>query len=82
MDVSAIDDALFAREEEAVKKSEEEQFFAIESKAKSIAPARAAAQASVDAALKANIDKVDMLGAYLKAKFSLSKSDKPHLMKF
>jgi len=44
--------------------------------------ARKAAQGTVDAALKTNIDKVDKLSAYLGAKFSLGKYDKPHAMIF
>ena len=43
---------------------------------------RKAAQTTVDAALKANVDKVDKLSAYLGAKFSLGKYDKPHAMVF
>jgi large subunit ribosomal protein L6e len=45
-------------------------------------PARLAAQAKIDGVLKTVIDKVDKLSSYLGAKFSLSKADKPHLLKF
>jgi large subunit ribosomal protein L6e len=40
------------------------------------------AQVKVDAALMGSIKKVDMLDAYLKAKFTLSRADRPHAMKF
>ena len=61
----------------------EEKFFdASVSKPTVTSDARKAAQKSVDAALEANISKVEFLSAYLKAKFSLSKGDKPHLLKF
>ena len=70
VDVSKIDDAFFAREGES-------------STEKTVtSPARVAAQAAVDKALTANITKTDLLAEYLKAKFGLKKSDKPHLMKF
>jgi len=39
-------------------------------------------QAAVDNALLAVIKKVDMLEAYLKARFSLKRGDKPHALKF
>eukprot|EP01041_Mallomonas_annulata_P008286 gene8286-17044_t len=81
VDVSKIDDAFFAREVEAPK-ADEDKFFSTEKKPTVTSPARKAAQTTVDAALQANIAKVDMLASYLKAKFTLSKNDKPHLMKF
>lgn len=62
VDVSSVDDALFAREADAA--------------------ARASTQASIDAALVANINKTEMLGAYLQARFTLGKYDRPHLLKF
>ena len=69
VDVSSIDDALFAR-----SKTEEP--------GAGIDPARASAQAAVDAALVSNIKKVEMLSAYMQAKFTLNKHDRPHLLKF
>mmetsp|Transcript_31532 Transcript_31532/g.23391 ORF Transcript_31532/g.23391 Transcript_31532/m.23391 type:complete len:190 (+) Transcript_31532:33-602(+) len=68
VDVASIDDAFFAR----AKNAEGEK----------LSPARKAAQEKVDAALQANISKVSQLGDYLKNKFSLSRNDKPHLLKF
>lgn len=67
VDVSSIDDSMFAREKEDTKE---------------MSPARKAANAAVDASLVANINKTDMLSAYMQAKFSLSKADRPHLLKF
>ncbi len=82
VDVSKIDDAFFAREKTAEKKGEEALFDAKAAKVTVTSPARKAAQEAVDSKLKANIDKVNMLGAYLAARFTLSKADKPHLIKF
>ena len=78
VDVTKIDDKLFAREK--ANKGKAGLFDA--DKPKVIAPERKAAQTAVDNALKANIDKVDKLSAYIGAKFSLSKYDKPHTMVF
>lgn len=74
VDVSKIDDAFFARD----KKKEA----ATTTEGTVTSPERKAAQDAIDAKLKANIDKVELLGAYLSAKFTLSKSDKPHSLKF
>jgi large subunit ribosomal protein L6e len=83
VDVSKIDDALFAREDSERSKEDMETLFAGgEAIPTYTSAARKAAQTAVDSALTKNIDKVEMLGAYMKAKFSLSKGDKPHLMKF
>jgi large subunit ribosomal protein L6e len=83
VDVSKIDDALFKREAVADKEGEEGLFAAGSAPKPTVtSPERKAAQTAVDAKLKANVDKVQHLGAYLAAKFTLSKSDKPHLMKF
>ncbi len=82
VDVKAIEDAFFAREAAPKKKSTDEAMFDQTPKATVTSAARKAAQTTVDAALKANIDKVDKLSAYLSAKFSLGKYDKPHAMVF
>jgi large subunit ribosomal protein L6e len=69
VDVSKIDDSYFARakNEDANAKT---------------SPEKKATQAAVDAQLKANVDKVELLGAFLSAKFRLRNTDKPHSMKF
>jgi large subunit ribosomal protein L6e len=75
IDVSNIDDSFFARE----KKSEAAP---VEGRGTVTSDARKAAQKSVDDKLIANVAKVEMLQAYLQAKFSLSGSDRPHALKF
>ena len=83
VDVSKISDATFKRDVVAEKEGEEALFEAGAAPKPTVtSPERKAAQTAVDAKLKANIDKVQLLGAYMSAKFTLSKSDKPHLMKF
>merc|ERR1711871_367117 len=76
VDVSKIDDALFAREDS------EKLYHDGQHKTTYTSAARKSAQTAVDSALSKNIEKVEMLSAYMKAKFSLSKGDIPHLMKF
>lgn len=82
VDVSKVDDALFAREKVQKKKSEAALFDASKKAVERLSPERKAIQDKVDAALTANIAKVELLGAFLKNKFRLSKADKPHLLKF
>lgn len=83
VDVSKITDALFKREATSEKEGEEALFEAGAAPKPTVtSPERKAFQNAVDGALKASIDKVQLLGAYLTAKFTLSKSDKPHLLKF
>mmetsp|Transcript_21190 Transcript_21190/g.30644 ORF Transcript_21190/g.30644 Transcript_21190/m.30644 type:complete len:195 (+) Transcript_21190:46-630(+) len=74
VDVSKIDDDFFAREE----RPEGE----VEGRGTVTSDARKAAQKAVDDKLLANVNKIDMLPAYLQAKFSLSTNDKPHAMRF
>jgi large subunit ribosomal protein L6e len=81
VDVAAIDDKFFARAKEA-KKGTEDAMFEGEAKATVISAERKAAQTTVDAALIKNIETLDTLSAYISAKFSLSKADKPHAMVF
>jgi large subunit ribosomal protein L6e len=83
VDVSKIDDAVFKRERTTEKEGEEALFEAGAAPKPTVtSPERKAFQTAVDASLKANIDAVQLLGAYLTAKFTLTKSDKPHLLKF
>lgn len=74
VDVSNIDDSFFAREE----KSE----VPAEGRGTVTSDARKAAQKTVDAALLANISKVEFLQAYLQARFTLGGNDRPHALKF
>jgi large subunit ribosomal protein L6e len=75
IDVSNIDDSFFAREEKS-------EAAPVEGRGTVTSDARKSAQKSVDEKLTANIAKVEMLQAYLQAKFSLSGSDRPHALKF
>jgi large subunit ribosomal protein L6e len=82
VDVSSIDDDFFAREVRAKQEGEEGFFAGADARGTVTSDARKAAQTKVDAALSANVNKVAMLESYLQAKFSLSSTDKPHMMKF
>ncbi|KAI8057775.1 ribosomal protein L6e-domain-containing protein [Syncephalis plumigaleata] len=78
-----FNDDYFKREKAAKnKKATEEEFFGDNAKKPVLAEGRAADQKSVDAAIIAAIDKVPMLRSYIGAKFSLSKGQAPHAMKF
>jgi large subunit ribosomal protein L6e len=72
VNVAGIDDGHFTRAKGEEKSSEGTVTSAD----------RKAAQAAVDGALTKNVDKQEMMKPYLQAKFSMSKADKPHLMKF
>lgn len=74
VDTSKIDDAFFAREKTA-KNAEAPE-------ATVTSPARQAAQTAIDTVLKATIEKEKLLKEYLGQKFTLKKSDRPHLMKY
>jgi len=89
VDVSKIDDAFFAVSKAARKSAgstaakDGEGFFAKDGVKKSpVAAARKAETSKVDAALKAVIKATPSLKAYLNAKFTLTRGQKPHLMKF
>merc|ERR1719330_543267 len=79
VDVSKFDDAYFGR----AAKSSEEEFFAGDDPVKAtVSDERKADQQTVDGALIKAVEAVADLKSYLKAKFSLSKNDKPHKMIF
>lgn len=83
VNVSAIDDGFFARDPVEKKEGEDALFEGSEGKKVTVVSAqRKAAQSVVDSGLSANIVKVPMLAEYLKAKFTLSKSDLPHRLSF
>ncbi len=81
VDVSKIDDAFFARKK-VIQAKGEAALFATTKAVERLSPERKAAQETIDAKLKANVDKVELLGAFLGARFRLSRGDKPHLLKF
>ena len=76
-----VNDAYFKRVVAKKTGSEEEMFSGV-AKAVEIPAQRKADQKSVDTALLKAINAVPDMRAYLNAKFSLSKGEKPHLMKF
>jgi large subunit ribosomal protein L6e len=79
VDVSSITDAYFAREKDA----KEEDFFAGDApKPANVSDERKADQKKVDDVLLKAVAAVPMLEGYLAAHFTLTSSDKPHLMKF
>ena len=83
VDVSGFDDKYFAKSSSENTKDSEEEFFAgDEPKPAIVSDKRKADQKKVDGALSKAVDAVPMLSAYLGARFSLSKADKPHQMKF
>lgn len=80
VDVKNISDAFFAKKVE--KKAKKEEFFAKQEAKKELAPERKAEQKKVDAALLPVVLKTKYLKQYLGAKFSLTKGQAPHALKF
>ena len=83
VDVSKVEDALFTRDNKT-KKADAKALSAEGAKKKAVNAERASLQKSVDAALIKNIKdtKNPLLGKYIAARFSLTKNDKPHAMRF
>ena len=82
VDVSSITDEYFSRAKDEKKEGEDEFFMGDAPKAAVVSDLRKADQQKVDAALLKAVGAVEMLEAYLAAQFTLTSSDKPHLMKF
>jgi large subunit ribosomal protein L6e len=88
VDISGIsiskkfDDAYFTRPKKEKKKQTEEDFFASETTKKVLDKSRVEDQKELDKALLAVVSKEPRLVDYLHAKFSLSRNDRPHAMKF
>ena len=83
-DVSKVSDKTFIRDSKT-KAKDAKTVFAEGAKKKVLNAERVATQKAVDAAILANIKadkKNPLLKKYLHARFSLSKNDKPHAMKF
>jgi len=83
VDVSKIDDAFFVRK--AAKKAaskDGEGFFAKDSAKPAVNPARKAETARLDAALAEVVKATPELRAYLGAKFTLTRGQKVHNLKF
>jgi len=79
VDVSSYDDTYFARTEESVKG---DIFEGDEPKPAVVSETRKVDQKKVDAALLKVVEGTPMLKAYLNAKFTLTKNDRPHKMIF
>lgn len=84
LDLASFTDAYFAKPKaaEGKPKDAEGKFFDASKTKAETSEARKADQAKMDAALGPVVEKTEMLKAYLQAKFSLKKGDKPHEMKF
>lgn len=82
VDVTKYDDAYFSRSKESTKEGEEEFFMGDAPKPAIVSDERKADQKTVDTALLKVVSGVSMMEGYLAARFTLTASDKPHLMKF
>eukprot|EP00161_Ancyromonas_sigmoides_P016671 TRINITY_DN4483_c3_g1_i4.p1 TRINITY_DN4483_c3_g1~~TRINITY_DN4483_c3_g1_i4.p1 ORF type:complete len:261 (-),score=142.12 TRINITY_DN4483_c3_g1_i4:53-745(-) len=83
VDVSKLDDAFFARSKKAKGAKKSEDGFFDKTKAKyEMSAERKAAQAAVDKAILAAIGKDKIMAKYLKARFTLTKGQAPHNLKF
>jgi len=82
VDVSKIDDSFFARKADRVAKKDGEAFFAKDPKKTVVSAARKTETARVDTAIKAIVKATPSLKQYLNAKFTLTRGQKPHQMKF
>jgi large subunit ribosomal protein L6e len=82
VDVSDINDEYFARDKVSSSESEEQFFKGDAPKPAIVTDKRKVDQKRIDAALLKSVEAVPMLRGYLNAKFSLTKSDRPHLMVF
>lgn len=84
VDVSKIDDSFFARKEDRVVTGgkDGEAFFAKDPKKTVVSAARKTETARVDTAIKAIVKATPSLKQYLAAKFTLTRGQKPHQIKF
>jgi len=82
VDVSKIDDSFFARKADRVAAKDGEAFFAKDPKKTVVSAARKTETARVDTAIKAIVKATPSLKQYLNSKFTLTRGQKPHQMKF
>lgn len=82
VDVKSFKDEYFGRKNDPSKEGEEEFFEGDAPKAAVVSDQRKADQKKVDAGLLKAVAAVPMLEGYLAAHFTLTNSDKPHLMAF
>ena len=82
VDVGFVNDEYFSRKNDPPKEGEAAFFEGDAPKPAVVSDQRKADQKKVDTGLLAAVAKVPMLEGYLAAHFTLTSSDKPHLMKF
>jgi large subunit ribosomal protein L6e len=84
VDVSKIDDSFFARKQDRVVTGgkDGEAFFAKDPKKTVVSAERKSETARVDTAIRAIVKATPTLKQYLNAKFTLTRGQAPHLMKF
>lgn len=82
VDVASINDEYFSRSKDEKKEGEDEFFAGDAPKPAVVSDQRKADQTKVDGPLLKAIGAVPMLEGYLAAHFTLTSSDKPHLMQF
>ena len=77
-----FEDSYFGKPKVAKSKKSGDDFFSAEEEKSELKPERVADQKALDASLMPAIKKNATMAKYLKARFSLSKRDMPHKMKF
>merc|ERR1719149_575870 len=82
VDTSSINDTTFARVAVEAPKEGSEDFFKTDKKKSECSAERKALQIKVDKAVSAAVASVPNMKVYLNAKFTLTRNDKPHNMKF
>ncbi len=82
LDLEKYDVAYFSKEKAPKNKKSEGDFFGDDKKKSAPSSSRIEDQKVVDKAVAAAIKDVTGMRQYLAASFSLSKGDRPHLMKF
>merc|ERR1712160_222263 len=82
VDVSGLTDTFFAREKVQKTKKEGDEFFKADEEKSKLPQAKKDMQKKIDTQLMPAVEKVTNLYHYLNAKFTLTKNDKPHEMKF
>lgn len=80
--VAKFGDEYFGKPKAPKKKKSDGDFFEAEEEKSELSAERKADQVAVDGALMKSIGKTPLMAKYLKAKFSLSKAQAPHKMKF
>merc|ERR1712113_407533 len=82
VDASKFNDDYFGNKNKKKAKKKGEDFLAEEEEKNELSEERKADQLSVDTPLMKVIEQTPLMAKYLKARFSLSKSQAPHAMKF